>query len=59
MINFWQKFLAASGGNRPILALAPMAGITGSAFRRLCRQNGADVVYTEMVSADGLKFPGR
>ena len=33
-----------------------MAGITDSAFRQLCRKHGADVVYTEMVSADGLHF---
>ena len=46
--NFWQKL------KKPILALAPMAGVTDSAFRRVCRESGADVVYTEMVSADGL-----
>ena len=51
--NFWEK-LKAKG--KPILALAPMAGITDSAFRQLCREYGADVVYTEMVSADGLHF---
>ncbi|MBD3369823.1 hypothetical protein GF402_05605 [Candidatus Fermentibacteria bacterium] len=35
-------------------SLAPMAGITDSAFRRLCRELGADSVVTEMVSATGL-----
>lgn len=39
---------------KPILALAPMAGVTDSSFRRLCREFGADVVYGEMVSATGL-----
>ncbi len=48
--NFWLSL------GKPILALAPMAGITDSAFRQLCRKHGADVVYTEMVSADGLHF---
>ena len=33
-----------------------MAGITDSAFRQLCQKYGADVVYTEMISADGLHF---
>lgn len=48
MKNFWQKI------KKPILVLAPMAGYTDSAFRLLCREHSADVVYTEMVSADAL-----
>jgi len=31
-----------------------MAGYTDSAFRLLCRESGADVVYSEMISVDGL-----
>ncbi len=38
------------------LWLAPLAGITDSAFRRICKQNGADVLVSEMVSADGLIY---
>lgn len=34
--------------------LAPMAGITDSVFRRICRDSGADRVFSEMVSAEGL-----
>lgn len=34
--------------------LAPMAGITDSPFRLLCRKHGAAMVYTEMLSAEGL-----
>jgi len=34
--------------------LAPLAGITDSTFRLLCRENGADVTVTEMISAKGL-----
>ena len=34
--------------------LAPLAGFTNAAFRRLCAQHGADLTYTEMVSAAGL-----
>lgn len=36
------------------LILAPLAGITDSTFRLLCRENGADVTVTEMISAKGL-----
>lgn len=36
------------------LFLAPMAGVTDSVFRRLCREEGADVLTTEFVSADGI-----
>jgi len=36
------------------LILAPLAGVSDSVFRRLCREGGADIVVTEMVSAKGL-----
>ncbi len=48
--NFWKKL------KKPILALAPMAGITDSAFREICRRNGTDVVYSEMASVSALYF---
>ncbi len=38
------------------LWVAPLAGLTDSAFRTICKRNGADVVMTEMVSADGLVY---
>ena len=34
--------------------LAPLAGFTDAPFRRLCSEGGADLAYTEMVSAAGL-----
>ena len=34
--------------------LAPLAGFTDAPFRRLCFEGGADLSYTEMVSAAGL-----
>ena len=34
--------------------LAPMAGITDLPFRLICKENGAGLVYTEMVSAEAL-----
>lgn len=39
--------------------LAPMAGVTDSAFRSLCRGMGAAGTYTEMVSAKALLFHDR
>jgi len=36
------------------LFLAPMAGVTNSVFRRICREKGADILTTEFVSADGI-----
>lgn len=36
------------------LLLAPMAGVSDWAFRSLCLEQGADLTYTEMVSAKGL-----
>lgn len=50
MNNFWTKL------NKPILALAPMAGVTDLAFRQICKKYGADVVYSEMISVDGLHY---
>ena len=38
------------------LALAPMAGVTDFAFRSLCKEMGAGLVVTEMVSAKGLYY---
>ena len=39
--------------------LAPLAGITDSPFRRICRAQGASLVYSEMVSAKGLYYNDR
>jgi tRNA-dihydrouridine synthase B len=39
---------------RPLLFLAPMAGVTNTVFRRLCKGFGADVLTTEFVSAEGI-----
>ncbi len=40
-------------GNRPVF-LAPMEDVTDIAFRLLCKSFGADMVYSEFVSADAL-----
>lgn len=36
--------------------LAPLAGVTDASFRRICKQMGAAMVYTEMVSGKGLYY---
>ena len=41
------------------LILAPMAGVSESPFRRLCRLHGADVVVTEFLSAEGIRRENR
>lgn len=40
-------------GEKPVL-LAPMEDVTDPAFRLMCKKFGADMVYTEFVSADAL-----
>jgi len=52
-MNFWFTI------KKPILALAPMAGYTDSAFRLICRQIGSDVVYSEMISTDAIVFKNK
>ena len=62
-----EKFLANKGESGYILwmkigavhisglaALAPLAGVSDSPFRRICRQFGAGLVFTEMVSSEGI-----
>lgn len=39
--------------NQPVF-LAPMEDVTNPAFRLLCKQFGADMVYTEFISCDAL-----
>jgi tRNA-dihydrouridine synthase B len=48
MANFWQQF------NKPILALAPMCGVTDLPFRLICKELGTDLVYTEMTMVQSL-----
>ena len=39
--------------DRPLL-LAPMEDVSDQPFRLMCRRLGADVVYTEFISSEGL-----
>ena len=45
---------------KPILLLAPMAGYTDSAFRIICKRQGAALLMTELISADAIShFAGK
>ena len=41
---------------RPALCLAPMAGFSDRTYRLLCRERGADLLFSEMISAKGLLY---
>ncbi len=41
------------------LILAPMAGVTDLPFRLLCKEQGCDVLYTEMVSAKAILYKNK
>ena len=40
-------------GDFPLL-LAPMEDVSDPPFRALCKKNGADLMYTEFISSEGL-----
>ena len=40
-------------GNFPLL-LAPMEDVSDPPFRAVCKANGADLMYTEFISSEGL-----
>lgn len=42
--------------SKSILALAPLAGFTDLPFRNVVKQFGADLTFSEMISANALKY---
>ena len=49
------RFLGSIVPDNPFF-LAPLAGVTDSAFRSICREQGAALTYSEMVSAKGMYY---
>jgi len=47
-MNCWAEI------EKPILMLSPMAGYTDSAFRIVCKEQGANLLMTELISADAI-----
>jgi tRNA-dihydrouridine synthase B len=47
------KISSISLGDHPLF-LAPMEDITDPSFRLICKMNGANFLYTEFISSDGL-----
>ena len=41
------------------LVLAPMAGVSDLLFRLLCKEQGAGLVYTEMISAKAILYENK
>lgn len=53
-LGFWATI------KKPVIVLAPMAGVTDAAFRRIIAKYGKpDVMWTEFVACDGLFSRGR
>lgn len=50
-----ERFLGGISLENPFF-LAPLAGVTDSAFRSICKEQGAALVYSEMISAKGLYY---
>ena len=46
--NFWREL------PKPFFVLAPMEDVSDPPFRAVCKENGADLMYTEFISAEGL-----
>ena len=51
--NLPMKIAHIDLGDRPVM-LAPMEDVTDRSFRLICKELGADMTYSEFVSADAL-----
>lgn len=51
--TFMVKIANIEIGEFPLL-LAPMEDVSDPPFRAVCKQNGADLMYTEFISSEGL-----
>lgn len=53
-MNLCHPLTLSKGKAKGNIFLAPMAGYTDIPFRSICIDHGADLTYTEMISAEGL-----
>ena len=42
-----------------ILSLGPMAGVTDTVYRQLCKEQGCHLLYSEMVSAKAILYKNK
>ena len=57
MTNYYiENFNIGGVSVRSNIFLAPMAGVTDRAFRIICREYGAGLTFTEMISAKGVHY---
>lgn len=54
-MGFWIGKVPIKGN----LVLGPMAGVTDLPFRILCKEQGADLIYMEMISAKGILYQNK
>ena len=58
MFNYFCKNMSVKIGNIDLgdfpLLLAPMEDVSDPPFRALCKQHGADLMFTEFISSEGL-----
>ena len=57
--HFTQNFKIGNTVFDNNILLAPMAGVTDRAFRMLCKEQGAGITFTEMISAKGVHYDSR
>jgi nifR3 family TIM-barrel protein len=57
-VFLWREYTMVKIGNIELgefpLLLAPMEDVSDPPFRAVCKQNGADLMYTEFISSEGL-----
>jgi nifR3 family TIM-barrel protein len=57
-VFLWREYTMVKIGNIDLgefpLLLAPMEDVSDPPFRAVCKQNGADLMYTEFISSEGL-----
>ncbi|MCY4419122.1 MAG: tRNA dihydrouridine synthase DusB [Cytophagales bacterium] len=53
-LNWIQEKIQRKKDNCPLLLLAPMEDVSDPPFRKICKEMGADIMYTEFISSESL-----